>query len=215
MTDNTSKYAGNYGRGIVVTCILNEGAPTVTGRTYDQLGEHSKGIIFDTELTEHDTVAIANDSVILFDDCDGVPVVEKPVNGEQLVVGKIVGTPRIVSIPQTTTAADSLSKRISGGFYRIANVELMAGITSIQKATVMCDGTNATVPGVGSTLKLNIASEFDTDRFDDGNHTMQLDSAASGGTGLIPFHYVPAGTDGDTYTCLVGVTGLLTAVTGA
>jgi hypothetical protein len=44
---------------------------------------------------------------------------------------------------------------------------------------------------------------------------MQLDSAASGGTGLIPFHYVAAGTDGDTSSCLVGVTGLITAVTGA
>jgi len=215
MTDNTSYYAGNYGRGIVITCILNEGAPTVTGRTYDELGENAKGIVYASELTENDSVAIANDSSVTFDDCNGIPVVEKPSNGEQLVVGKIVGTPRIVKTPPNSAAADTLSERISGGYYRIANVELMAGITSIQKATVMCDGSNATVPGDGTTLKLNITSEFDSDRFDDGNNTMQLDTVASGGTGLIPFHYVPAGTDGDTYSCLVGVTGLITAVTGA
>jgi hypothetical protein len=70
---------------------------------------------------------------------------------------------------------------------------------------VYSDGSNATVPGVGTTLKVSIAGTYT-------NHKNYLDSAASGGTGLIPLHAVPAGSDGDTCNILAVVTGLMTAV---
>lgn len=209
MTDSTSTYAGGAVLGPVVTCILDEGAITVASRAYNALGTYETSYAFASELDEGDWVAISNDSAVLYDVCEGAPVVEKAVNTETLVIGRIVNTPTFKNKPASTGVADTLTKRLDDKYYRIANVEIMGGITGIQKATVMCDGTNATVPGVGSTLKFNITSGYAADG------RLQFDSAASGGVGVIPFHNVPSGTDGDTYSCLVGITGLLLSVTGA
>jgi hypothetical protein len=208
MTDATSTFAGNYAGGLRVTCILDEGAPTVSSKTYAPDGTYKYGTTWASELEEGDYVAISNDTAATFSACKGVPLVEKAVNGETFVIGKIVSTPKLQKQPLTDAAADTLAERLAGGYYRTANVEIMGGITKIEKATVMCDGSNATTPGTGTTLKFNITSGY-------ASGGLQLDSAASGGVGIIPFHYVPAGTDGDTYSCLVGITGLLIAVTGA
>ena len=208
MADNTSSIAGNYPGGIVVTCILDEGAPTVASTSYDQLGQSAKGLTWASELAEGDMVAISNDTAGTYVACEGLPLVEKAVDGETLVIGQIVGTPRLMAFPAASADANTLAERLAGKYYRVANVKLMGGITAIQEGVVMCDGTNACVQGVGATLKLNITSTY-------ANHKLTFDSAASGGVGVIPFHYVPAGTDGDTYSCLVGITGMLIAATGA
>lgn len=208
MTDNTSSIAGDYKGGIEITCILNEGAPTVTSRTYGRDGTYDPGVVWASELKKGDVVAITNDSVVTFAAAGGIPVVETPVNNETLVIGYIDEEPTLRKTPPTTAAGDSLAKRLAGGYYRYATVVILGGITAVRKATVMCDGTNATVPGVGSTLKYNITSGS-------ANSELSFVSAASGGVGVIPFHAVPAGTDGDTYSCLVGITGLMIAVTGA
>lgn len=209
MTDATSDYAGGSTTGLVVTCILNEGAPTVSASAYDVLGEKQSVLTWAAELDEGDWVAISNDSVVLYDVCEGAPVVERAVNTEALVIGRIVSLPRMLNTPATDAAANDLDERLAGKYYRYANVEIMGGITSIQEATVMCDGANATVPGVGTTLNFNMTSGYAADG------KLQFDSAAANGVGVIPFHNVPTGTDGDTYSCLVGITGLLYAVTGA
>ena len=206
MTDATSEYVGGATTGLVVTCILDEGAPTVSSSAYDVLGEKQSVITFASELDEGDWVAIANDSVVLYDVCEGAPVVQKAVDTETLVIGRIVSLPRMLNTPATDAAADTLTERLSGKYYRYANVEIMGGITSIQEATVTCDGSNATVPGVGTTLTFDISAGYAA------NGQLQFDSSASNGTGVIPFHNVPTGTDGDTYSCLVGITGMLYAV---
>jgi hypothetical protein len=208
MTYNTSDYAGNYPSILPITCILNEGAPTIV-TSYDQLGQSQKTLTWASELYEGNYVAITNDTAVTYDACKGIPCVEKPVNGETLVIGKIVGTPRLVKFPANDAAANTLAERIAGRYYRIANVEILGGITKLEDATVMADGSNACVPGVGTTLKYNITSG------DDAGAGLQLDSVESGGEGVIPFHYAPAGTDGDTTTVLVGITAPLVAVTGA
>ena len=110
--------------------------------------------------------------------------------------------------PAASADADTLTERFAGKYYRVAIVEFYGGITKLKDAEIMCNGSNACVQGVGTTLKYNITSGS-------ADHDLCFDSEASGGTGVIPFHYVAAGTDGDTYTALVGITGLLTAATGA
>jgi hypothetical protein len=207
MTDNTSLYAGNYRGAILpVTCILNEGAPTV-GTSYDQAGLSQKTLTWADELYEGDIIAIANDSDITYVATEGSPVVERPQNGETLVLGRIVSTPKLEKFPAASADANTLAERLAGGYFRTANIEFF-GVTQVLKAEVMCDGSNPTVPGVGVTIKFNITSGG-------VKHTLCFDSAASGGVGVIPFHYVPAGTNGDLYNCLVGLTGFLIAVTGA
>lgn len=208
MTDNTSSIAGDYEGGIKITCILNEGAPTVTARTYGRDGTYDLGTTWASELKKGDVVAISNSTDVTYVACGGIPLVETPVTTETLVVGQIVSEPKLVVQPPTTASANELSERLAGKYYRVASVEIWGGITAIKKATVMCDGSNATVPGVGATLKYNITSGT-------SNSVLSFDSAASAGVGVIPFHYVPAGTDADTYSCLVGITGLMYAITGA
>ncbi len=208
MTDNTSSISGDYKGGIEITCVLNEGAPTVSDRSYDRVGHYDIGVTWGSELKKGQVVAICNDSAVTFAAAGGIPVVETPVNAETLVIGYIKSEPRLLKQPPSTAAGDTLAKRLAGGYYRYATVVILGGITAVRKATVMCDGTNATVPGVGTTLKYNITSGV-------ASGGLQFDSAASGGAGVIPFHNIPAGTDGDTYSCLVGITALIPSVTGA
>lgn len=207
MTDNTTIIAGKYGGGIDITCILDEGAPTVSSVAYDQLGQKQTILTWASELYEGDWIAISNDTANTFAATEGLPVVEKGVNGESLIVGKIVGTPRLIKMPATTGVADTLAKRLAAKYYRVARIKMF--FTGIEKAVVMHDGSNATVPGVAGTIKFNITSGY-TD------HKLVFDSVASGGAGAIPFHYVAAGSDGDLSDCLVGLNGaLIPAVTGA
>jgi hypothetical protein len=207
MTDNTSEIAGNYGQGQTITCILDEGAIT-PGTGIDAYGREQATYAFATGLAEGDWVALSNDAANTYAATGGLILVEKPVNGEALVIGRIVGTPTALKkVPATADAADTLAKRLAGGFYRKARVEIVAfPIGSIKKFTVYSDGSNATVPGVGSTLKLSITGTY-------ANHAGYLDSASQDGVGIIPLHGVPAGTDGDTCSILAVVTGMLRAVT--
>lgn len=210
MTDNTSSKSGNYpDYAFDQTCILNEGAPTVS-TAYDAFGQKQKVVTWASELHAGDWVAISNDKANTFVATGGLPVVEKAVDGETLLVGQIVDIPTDgkSKMPANTAAGDTWAKQLAGGFFRKARVKIYGGIVALKKATIMCNGTNATVPGVGTTIKFNITSGY-------ANHDLQFDSVASGGVGFIPFHYVPAGTDGDTYSCLVGMTALGIAVTGA
>ena len=206
MTDNTSEIAGNYGQGQTITCILDEGTIT-PGTGIDAYGREQATYAFSAGLAEGDWVALSDDDANTYAATGGLILVEKPSNGETLVIGRIVGTPTALKkVPANAEAANTLVKRLAGGFYRKARVEITAfPIGSIKKFTVYSDGTNATVPGNGSTLKLSIAGTY-------ANHAGYLDSAESGGTGLIPLHNVPEGANGDTCSILAVVTGLITAV---
>lgn len=206
VTDSTSYIAGNYGQGQTITCILDEGAIT-PGTGIDAYGREQATYAFATGLAEGDWVALSDDVANTYAATGGLILVEKPVTTETLVIGRIVGPPTALKkVPATAAEANDLSERLAGGFYRKARVEITAfPIGSIKKFTVYSDGTNATVPGVGTHLKLSIAGTY-------ANHGGYLDSAVSGGTGLIPLHNVPAGDDGDTCNILAVVTGLITAV---
>lgn len=209
MTDYRSNIAATFHTSPVpeITAILDEGAITV-GTGFGVGGRKETMCTLAAELYEGDYVALSNDAASLFAECGGLPVVEKAVNTESLVIFEIVTIEPAENTPANTTAANSLTKRIAGKFYRKARVRVYGGITAVVKADVMCDGTNATVPGVGTTLNFNITSSY-------ANHKLCFDSASANGVGVIPFHNVPAGTDGDLYSCTVGLTAAFYAVTGA
>ena len=207
MTDSTSDIVGDYPGGIRITCILNEGAPTVA-TSYDAIGHEANGLTWAAELEENNLVAITNTTDVTYAACGGIPCVEIAVATETLVIGRIVSTPKLQNFPATTAAADSLAKQLAGEYYRTAVVEIWGGITKVADAVVMMDGSHACVPGVGDTLGFNVAGGY----ADEGS--LNLDYYATG-VGIIPFHYVAAGTNGDTSSVLVGITGMLYAVAGA
>ncbi len=211
MTDNTNSVAGNYPGGIRQTCILDEGAPTVsTGM--NEKGTYQTFTTWATPLEVGDVVAINDDTACTWAACGGIPCVNKPENGETLVIGQIVylGPEALQAQPPNTAAGDSLAKRLTGKYYRVAEVEIWGGITKITKGVLMHDGTRTVVPGTVSNIQFNITSGYSAT-----GQGLQFDIVNGSGVGAIPFHYVAAGTDGDLSNCLLGITGLMVAVTGA
>ena len=209
--DHRSAIAGKYPQQfpLEIACILDEGTITVANTAYDRANTKDKSYVFEYELEEGDYVALSNETDNTYVATGGIPVVERAITTEKLVIGKLVSMPKVLrELPATSGVADSWTKRLAAKYYRIAKLQILAGITEVTKATVMCDGSHACAIGVGDTLKLNIVDAY-------ANHCLSFDSVTTGGTGVIPFHYVEAGSNGDEYTILCGINDLLTAIAGA
>jgi hypothetical protein len=207
MTDNTSNLGGNRAPGPRETAILEEGNITIsTG--IDGTGREQTIYVGATPLAEGEPVAIVNSSENTYSATNGNILVERPVNTEGLVIGCIYGTPgALKKNPATAAAADSLTKRLTGNYHKLAAVEIwIPGV--IKKITIAANGSNAIIPGVGTTIELDITKSI-------AAHKPIYTAAASGGTGIIPLHYVPTGSSGDLYNVLAIFTGLQTAVTGS
>lgn len=204
MTDNRTGIAGSFGKGLYPTVLIDEGALTPT-TGHDRYGGRDRTIaVGAAPVNEGEPVALVNSTENTYALTEGNILVEIPQNSEGLVLGRI-GTPEQQKVPATAGVADTLTKRLQAGYLRSAGMELLfPGL--IKKVTVKCNGSNATIPGVGTTLKLDITDSQDADNL----VFVQCDS---GGTGVIPLHYVPAGTSGDLYDCGVIITGLITSLT--
>ena len=198
-----STYAGQYGGVIQLTCILDEGAPTVTARTYGTGGTYETGHTWASELRKDDVVTLSAETSNTYEACRGLPVVETVTNGDDKVIGQIVTEPRLVVTPPNTTDSDSLTKRLAGQYYRVATVEIWGGITSVRSARVLCTGTSAITPGSIDELDVDVSEST-------ADHDLVLNDTA--GAGFMPFHYVADDT-GVSYTCLIGMISLGTATT--
>lgn len=207
MTDNTSSIAGDYPGGIRITCILDEGAPTIV-ESFDQMGQEATSYAFASPLVEGDCVALSNDTGCTFALTGGSAVVELPVTTETLVLGRIVSTPKLNNMAAADADADDLAKRLAGGYYRTAIVEMWGGITKVVAANVMQDGTRVVVVGQSTILNYNILRST-------ALHELCFDCDTANGAGVVAMNYCAAGSNGDTLTCLVGINGLLYALTGA
>ena len=207
MADNTDSIAGDYPGGIRVTCILDEGAPTIVD-SFDAMGREAASYTFATPLKEGDIVALSNDVACTYTLTKGNVVVERPVDGETLVIGQIVSTPKLNSMPSEDADANLLSERLAGDYFRTANVEIWGGITKIVAANVMQDGSHAVVVGQSTILHHNIARTV-------ALHELCFDAETDGGVGVVAMNYCAAGTDANTLTCLVGINGVMDAATGA
>jgi len=214
MTDLSNNITGNYPtKGPIIPCILDEGAPTVvdSGTVFDMQNITRKTLTWASPLARGNMVAISNDTACTWVATGGIPVMERAVNGESLVIGKIISTPGVFAEPANDAAANTLAERLAGGYYRTALVEIYGGITCIQKAEVYLDGSNGFTVGQCTTLKHNLTGDY----ADDNTEEIQLITAASGGTGIVAFHYGASGDAGDILNCLVGINGPITSLTGA
>lgn len=211
MTDNRSSIAGSYkGTGAVLECILDEGAPTYRGEAIMPNGLTTKICTFATPLAMGQVVALSNETVNTYAATEGMPVVERAQNGETLIIGEIVSEPQLKQFPSATDADDdTLTERLAGKYYRTALVEFhIPG--RIVKASVQQDGSTALVPGVATQCIMNITQSYASGA--QGYH-FDMTPSSAGGTGLIPLHYVAAGTNGDLASALVLVNGLIKAIT--
>ena len=214
MTDSSDNIAGQYKHhGPIITCILDEGAPTVTasGSVFDDGNTTARSLAWASQLARGNRVAISNDVACTWAATDGLPVMEQAVNGETYVIGRIASAPKMVTFPATSGVADTLAKRLAAGYFRTALVEIYGGITAILKAEVYLDGTNGFEVGQTAKLKHNLTGDY----ADDNTIEIQLVTAASGGVGIFAFHYGADGGAGDILNCLVGINAPIISLTGA
>ena len=214
VADNRTTIAGDYkGTGAVIECILNEGVPTVTATTFMQTGESTKTAVFAAApygLEEGQVVALSNDAANTYAACEGMPVVERAQDTESLVIGQIVSTPKWKVFPATSGVATPWATQLAGKYYRTALVEFhIPG--RVVCGTVKHDGTRVVTPGVGTTFAFGITDSYTTTY---RGYWFNMIADAHG-VGTIPLHYIAQGTDGDLSDCLMILTGLLHADTGA
>ena len=214
MTDNRTTIAGDYkGTGAVIECILNEGVPTVTATTFMPDGKTIKTAVFGAApygLEEGQVVALANDTENTYAATEGMPVVERAQDTESLVIGQIVSTPQWKAFPATSAVATPWATQLAGKYYRTALVEFhISG--RIVCATIKHDGTRIVTPGVATTFAFGITDSYTTTY---RGYWFDMISDAHG-VGCIPLHYIAAGSNGDLSDCLLLLTGLLHAATGA
>lgn len=202
----TSDISGDIGGGILVTCILDEGAPTVSDSIVDQSGATVTGLTWASALKKNEWVALSAETSNTYAACNGMPVVEAVSNGDDLVVGRIVSTPQIMVVPATSGVADSLTKRLAAQYYSVATVEIMV-CTSIMEVTLKTADAVAVTPGGVSLLDVDVSESAGSEGL-----TVNDVAGAAGSANWFSFHY-QAKAAGAEVTILLGVKGFGTAAT--
>jgi len=202
----TSDISGDIGGGILLTCILDEGNPTVSDTIIDQSGATVTGLTWASALKKNEWVALSVETSNTYAACDGLPVVETVANGDDFVVGRIVSTPQIVVMPATSGVADSLTKRLAAKYYRVATVEIMV-CTSIMEVTLKTADAVAVTPGGVSLLDVDVSESAGSEGL-----TVNDVAGAAGSANWFSFHY-QAKVASATVTILLGVKGFGTAAT--
>jgi hypothetical protein len=195
-----STIAGESGGGVKLPCILYEGAPTVTDITTGPDGYEDVGIIFASQMKKDDIVVMDVQTENTYDATKGLPVA-KAIAAGTLIVGIIRTTPKLAVAPPNTAAGNSWAKQLAGQYYRVATVEWF-GLSGIMKAVLVGASAGNIVPGVAATLKIDASASV---ALQGGVVTLSCADAASGGAGLVSFHYAASGSA--TVSLLVGFTG--------
>lgn len=193
--DLTSDIAGDLDAGIFkMTCILEEGALTVADG-YNTSGQKVTTVTPAAPVIVGDLVYLIAGVKNLCVECGDKPVVAKLAAGT-FYVGRVTSTPQWKKTPSETMAFTDCDNAnwaliLAGEYYRIASVEFF-GVTGAFKGIVTADGSHEVAVGALIDLKWDVSL---------GTFV----PVASGGTGLLPMHYVPTGSSGDTYSIMIGV----------
>ena len=176
-----TEYAGEYGGGYTLTCILREGNLTIaTGVMFAGGTVNQPYATFASEISVGDYVGLDIDTGNTYSAAKGLPVVAVAAAAEP-IIGRVVTEPRWARMPsssQTTWAT-----MLSGQYYRKAVIEFF-GVTSAHKAQVKGDGT---AMEVGAPAKWDLSEDAWVD-------------AGTSATGAFSFHY----TNADDTNCLIG-----------
>lgn len=197
--------SGDFNLGTPITCVLNEGAPTVTLNTYTPGGLKVKGHTWASELHKGEVVAIDPSTGNTYAATGGLPVVKPIANADATIFGIIETEPEQAAVIPDSASADTLDERLAGEYYRIATVRIIS-FTAIIPVTLKTADVAAVVPGEAGTLKVDVSESLGS------GAGFVVNDVASGGTGLVPLHY-QAKAAGAEVEMLCGITGLLTGAT--
>ena len=195
VNDYTSDIAGDLDAAqFKMTCILEEGALTVSDG-YNTQGEKVTIVTPAAPIVVGDLVYLIAGVKNLYVETGGKPVVAKLAAGT-FYVGRVTSTPQWKNTPAATKAFTDCDNAdwaaiLAGDYYRMASVEFF-GVTGAFEGTVTADASNEVAIGALIDLKWDVSLGT-------------FAPAASGGKGLLPMHYVPTGSSGDTYSIMIGV----------
>lgn len=194
-TDRTSDVAGDLTSArFKIPCILEEGAITVADG-YNEVGQKVTTATPAAPIAVEDLVYLIPGVKNLGVETNLNPVVAKLAAGTSYA-GVVTSTPRWYNMPSETMAFTDCDNAdwasiLSGKYYRMASVEFF-GVTGAFEGTVTADGSNEVAIAAPGDLKWDVSL---------GTFV----PVGSGGAGLLPMHYVPAGVSTDTYSIMIGV----------
>jgi hypothetical protein len=206
MTTYAAGDFSSYG-GVKRTCILDEGAITVTDSTYTIGGGTTRGHTFATPLSIGMPVSLSTDTGNTWSATDGSILVEPVSNTDDLVAGIIISEPEWTVQPASTGVADTLAKRLTAKYYRVATV-WFPGFVAITQATLVCANATAVTPGTVSILDVDVSGSTA------GKGLVLNDIASANGcANLISLHYQAQSASATTPIMVAFLGGCLTAAT--
>jgi len=187
MTD----YAGDYGGGFPLTCILYEGAITVsTSGTHYAGGKNKQpSFAFAAEISVGDYVGLFVDTANTLAATTGIPVVTT-VATTAPIFGRVVTEPQWANAPSSTTS--TWAADLARGAYRKAIVEFF-GVTAAHVAATSGDSTALTL---GCPVKWDLSANgwMDAGTTVTAAFTFHYDANTAASDVLIGFSAVPMST---------------------
>lgn len=157
------------GGGVVLPCICEEGNITVYGSKTLSDGRTRRAeshFAFAAELEEGDKIYLPDNAAYTYDACEGMPVVAA-VSGSGGVQGYLLDDPRkLVAMPATSAAADSVAERIAGKYYRIA----MVWFPAHEYRAILANGQSANI-AVGDVVTWDISDSVVVENSGTGDMT--------------------------------------------
>lgn len=198
-----STISNEFNMGPEITCILEEGAPTV-GTGYTATNLRLPVVTWASELHKGEIVALDTSTENTHDACLGLPVVRAITAGDATILGIIEKEPYLEKVIPSTAAAATHALRLAGEYYRVATVRFF-GVQAIGPATILTKDVVAITPGVIGTLIV------DNGECVGAGNGIVLNDVANGGTGIFSFHYCAKTAAGSYFSLLCGFTGMLTS----
>lgn len=186
-----STIAGVECGGVKLTCILYEGAATVTANVAGPDGYEDTGITLASRIYKDQWVELDVQSDNTYAATKGLPVVKTLETASAAAyIGKVVTEPTWSTTPPTTTTA-TWSADLTRGAYRIATV-WFPSFTGVTKLTLVGASAANVVPGTPTTLNIDISATTALAAAGSAETLSGCDAAADG-VGIVPLHYVANG----------------------
>lgn len=176
--------SNDFGDGLALTCILEEGAPTV-GKGYTTYNARLNTVSWAGELYKGEIVIVDSGTDLTHEATQGLPVVRRMVAGDAgtgKIIGIITSDPQLQANIPNSAAADTRAERLAGEYYRTGTVKFF-GLTGVAPGTLKTTDTAAVVPGVVGTLAVDQSASVG------GKNGFIMNDVASGGANVFSFHY--------------------------
>lgn len=181
------QYAGDVGSlGIPYSCYLYEGHIQVKSGRIGRTGRKHTDIDYEAELHEGDVVELFSDAALTNQACRGLPVLREATAVDGFA-GEIVSIQPARGFPADESEVTSLATMLSQDLLRTATVEIYGlQSTMLRETLIPANGGGAfnIEPGDFAKIAWDVSEK-------------KWKYVATGGLGVVPFHYLAGSTSVD------------------